>query len=114
MVFFRLSDWVFEELVVAQPGGLQTQLRLLDGGLHILGVDAEQEVALMYRLPLLEGGFQHLPLYQGGDLVGVDGLDGAGAGDGHGHLLHLGGPGEISARQKFFSRPQHGPDDEEK
>ena len=104
---------VFEELVVAQPGGLQTQLRLLDGGLHILGVDAEQEVALMYRLPLLEGGFQHLPLYQGGDLVGVDGLDGAGAGDGHHQVLSSGGGGEIRTGDDGVFRPAAAPEEEE-
>ena len=66
----------------------------------------------MYRLPLLEGGFQHLPLYQGGDLVGVDGLDGAGAGDGHHQVLSSGGGGEIRTGDDGVFRPAAAPEEE--
>ena len=100
--------------IVVELGLLDRQLGLLKGGLCTAGVDAVENVSLFHLVAYLKGGFQHLSGHHAADVVRVNGLDGAGAGDGHGHLLHLRSSGEISACQKFFSRPQHGPDDEEK
>ena len=99
--------------VVVELGLLYRQLGLLQSGLGAAGIDAVEDVALFHLVAHLEGGLQNLAGDHAADVVGVDGLDGAGAGDGYGHLLHLGSAGQVGARQQFFSCTQHGPDDEE-
>ena len=67
-----------KQIVQGQLGRADVQLELLDIALYVFGVNAEQHVALMYRLSLFKGGFQDLAADQGGHLVGLDGFDGAG------------------------------------
>ena len=102
-----------QQVVEGQLGGLDVELELLDVVLHVAGVDAEEHVALVDGLPLLKGGLQNLAADQRGHLVGLDGLDGAGARDGHRHVVHRGGVGQVRAAEHLSSRthaagePQH-------
>lgn len=99
-----------DQAVVIELRGLYGQLGLFhpgaglfDGVFHVGGINGEEHIVLPDGLSLFKGSGEDLALDQGGGLIGVVGLDGAGAGDGNGHLPLLGCGGQIVAGQDLLS-----------
>ena len=86
LVFLRIR-LALQQIIQVDLGLFQRDLLLLNAVLYALGVHPKEHVVLVDRIPLLEGGFQDLSLYQRRDLIGIDGLDGACTRNGHRHIL---------------------------